>query len=46
MTNTYSSIKEHLNIKVDKHLNDGFAHLTHFWQNCYPKQFHLRIHHF
>lgn len=30
---TYSDIKEHLNIKVDKHLNDGFAHLTHFWQN-------------
>lgn len=30
---TYSDIKEQLNIKVDKHLNDGFAHLTHFWQN-------------
>jgi DNA (cytosine-5)-methyltransferase 1 len=30
---TYSGIKEQLNIKVDKHLNDGFAHLTHFWQN-------------
>ncbi|TWW01361.1 DNA (cytosine-5-)-methyltransferase [Chitinophaga pinensis] len=30
---TYSSIKEKLNIKVDKHLNDGFAHLTHYWQN-------------
>jgi|GEM_PF-2947027 len=30
---TYNDIKEHLNIKVDKHLNDGFAHLTHFWQN-------------
>lgn len=30
---TYNGIKEHLNIKVDKHLNDGFAYLTHFWQN-------------
>lgn len=30
---TYSHIKEKLKINVDKHLNDGFAHLTHFWQN-------------
>jgi DNA (cytosine-5)-methyltransferase 1 len=30
---TYNDIKKHLNIKVDKHLNDGFAHLTHYWQN-------------
>ncbi len=30
---TYNDIKEYLNIKIDKHLNDGFAHLTHFWQN-------------
>jgi len=30
---TYNDIKEHLNIKIDKHLNDGFAYLTHFWQN-------------
>jgi DNA (cytosine-5)-methyltransferase 1 len=30
---TYNNIKERLNIKVDKHLNDGFAHLTHYWQN-------------
>jgi len=30
---TYSSIKEKLNINVDKHLNDGFAHLTHYWHN-------------
>lgn len=30
---TYSKIKEKLNINVDKHLNDGFAHLTHYWQN-------------
>lgn len=30
---TYNEIKEHLNIKIDKHLNDGFAHLTHYWQN-------------
>jgi DNA (cytosine-5)-methyltransferase 1 len=30
---SYSKIKASLNINVDKHLNDGFAHLTHFWQN-------------
>lgn len=30
---SYSSIKEKLNINVDKHLNDGFAYLTHYWQN-------------
>ena len=30
---TYNDIKEYLNIKIDKHLNDGFAHLTHYWQN-------------
>lgn len=30
---TYSKIKCDLNINVDKHLNDGFAQLTHFWQN-------------
>jgi DNA (cytosine-5)-methyltransferase 1 len=30
---TYSDIKKTLNINVDKHLNDGFAHLTHYWQN-------------
>lgn len=30
---TYSSIKEQLNINIDKHLNNGFANLTHFWQN-------------
>ena len=30
---TYSNIKAQLNIKIDKHLNDGFAHLTHYWQN-------------
>ncbi|MBS1615472.1 MAG: DNA (cytosine-5-)-methyltransferase [Bacteroidetes bacterium] len=30
---TYSNIKEKLNINIDKHLNDGFAHLTHYWQN-------------
>lgn len=30
---TYSSIKKKLNINIDKHLNDGFAHLTHYWQN-------------
>jgi DNA (cytosine-5)-methyltransferase 1 len=30
---TYNDIKKHLNIKIDKHLNDGFASLTHYWQN-------------
>lgn len=30
---TYSNIKKELNINVDKHLNDGFANLTHYWQN-------------
>jgi DNA (cytosine-5)-methyltransferase 1 len=30
---TYSDIKEKLRINVDKHLNDGFASLTHYWQN-------------
>lgn len=30
---TYSKIKDKLQINVDKHLNDGFAHLTHYWQN-------------
>ncbi|PKF72978.1 DNA (cytosine-5-)-methyltransferase [Chryseobacterium sp. PMSZPI] len=30
---TYSEIKERLNIKIDRHLNDGFAALTHYWQN-------------
>lgn len=29
----YSEIKKKLDIKIDKHLNDGFAHLTHYWQN-------------
>lgn len=30
---TYNKIKRDLNINVEKHLNDGFAQLTHFWQN-------------
>ena len=30
---TYREVKEQLDINVDRHLNDGFAHLTHFWQN-------------
>lgn len=30
---TYSKIKDTLKINVDKHLNDGFATLTHYWQN-------------
>lgn len=30
---TYSSLKKELSINIDKHLNDGFAHITHYWQN-------------
>lgn len=30
---TYNDIKEKLNINIDKHLNDGYANLTHYWQN-------------
>ncbi len=30
---TYNEIKDRLNIKAEKHTNDGFAGLTHFWQN-------------
>jgi len=30
---TYNEVKEQLSINVDKHLNDGFANLTHYWQN-------------
>ena len=30
---TYSGVKENLNITIDKHLNDGYASLTHYWQN-------------
>lgn len=30
---TYSSIKKIYKIKIDKHLNDGFAYLSHYWQN-------------
>lgn len=30
---SYNKIKQKLNINIDKHLNDGFAHLTHYWQN-------------
>ncbi len=30
---TYSDIKKNLNINIEKHLNDGFANLTHYWQN-------------
>ncbi|WP_126245906.1 DNA (cytosine-5-)-methyltransferase [Chitinophaga rhizosphaerae] len=30
---SYNDIKNKLNIKIDKHLNDGFANLTHYWQN-------------
>lgn len=32
-TKTYSKIKESFNLKLDKHLNDGFAAVTHFWQS-------------
>jgi DNA (cytosine-5)-methyltransferase 1 len=37
---TYSSLKEKLRINIDKHLNDGFAHLTHFWQNQNNSVYH------
>lgn len=30
---TYSQRKKDLNINIDKHLNNGFASLTHFWQS-------------
>jgi DNA (cytosine-5)-methyltransferase 1 len=30
---TYSEQKKELNINIDKHLNDGFAAVTHYWQN-------------
>lgn len=30
---TYSNVKKKLNIDIDKHLNDGFASVTHYWQN-------------
>lgn len=30
---SYKKTKERLKIIIDKHLNDGFAHLTHYWQN-------------
>ena len=30
---SYTELKEKLKIKVEKHLNDGFASLTHHWQN-------------
>lgn len=30
---SYNAVKTSLNVKVDKHLNNGFASLTHFWQN-------------
>jgi DNA (cytosine-5)-methyltransferase 1 len=30
---TYSERKKELNINIDKHLNDGFAAVTHYWQN-------------
>lgn len=30
---TYSDLKRKLEINPDKHLNDGFASLTHYWQN-------------
>jgi len=29
----YSEIKKKLNIEIDKHLNDGFAYLTHYWHH-------------
>lgn len=30
---TYNTIKKELSIKIEKHLNDGFANLTHFWHD-------------
>lgn len=30
---TYNNLKKKLEINTDKHLNDGYASLTHFWQN-------------
>ncbi len=30
---TYSELKKSLSIEIDNHLNDGFASLTHYWQN-------------
>ena len=30
---TYNEIKKQLELNIDKHLNDGFAHVTHYWQN-------------
>lgn len=33
MARTYNELKEKLDIKIDKHLNDGYAYLTHYWQN-------------
>jgi DNA (cytosine-5)-methyltransferase 1 len=30
---TYNNLKKKLAINTDKHLNDGFASLTHYWQN-------------
>ncbi|MBI3142197.1 MAG: DNA (cytosine-5-)-methyltransferase [Bacteroidetes bacterium] len=30
---TYNQLKKRYNIHIDKHLNDGFAHLTHYLQN-------------
>lgn len=30
---TYNTIKRDLKINIDKHLNDGYASLTHYWQN-------------
>jgi DNA (cytosine-5)-methyltransferase 1 len=29
---TYKEAKEIFNIEIDKHINDGYASLTHFWQ--------------
>lgn len=29
----YSDLKKALDINIDKHLNDGFANLSHYWQN-------------
>lgn len=30
---TYSDLKKQLKISIDAHINDGYANLTHYWQN-------------
>lgn len=30
---TYNDVKKQLDLKIDKNLNDGYAFVTHYWQN-------------